>query len=286
MSRTLKNGFLVVTSGVVLLCFSGCSTDSFMHSFSSFHEESPDDQQFRKEYPELKALLRDNHFQKALEWVTGWEKYPGLSDANKQLLRKDKNTICMIGSAYYMGIAKERRKAGRFRGALEALKRARSFTPQDPTLRKDIERTEAQMIVSGQEGEDWGELLQKLLALKSRNPSGTTIDPTIGWAYGKLAESEYVSGRFGLALDHSRKALLYQNTNDLAARIRDRVSGMVRKLVGRAEAEYRGHRYPEAKVNLEKAMQIDPQDSQARKDWQILSETPGGGSSGDQATLK
>ena len=276
MGKSLAKGVLAIFAGCVLITLPGCSSGSFFSSF--FHrsaKSSSSDTRFRKDYPELKALLRDNHFRMALAWVETWEKDRTLSADDRRLLRKDKKTIRLIGAAYYMGVARERRKSGRLRGALAALDTARTFTPDDPVLRSEIEKTKARIIVSGQAGQDWGELLRKLLALKASNPRETTFDPTIGWAYGKLSESEYMSGHYSLALEHARKSLSYVRNDEIAIRVHDRVKDMVRGLVVHAEGEYRNHHYSRAGDNLKKALTIDPGNRRARKDMQILSETPG-----------
>lgn len=276
MEKSVGSGVPWLLSVSLLTLLSGCSSGSLFHSFFSRPGgSSSSDARFQKDYPELKALLRDNHFRKALVWVRDWEKTRTLSEDNQRLLRKDERTIRLVGAAYYMGVARERRKSGRLKGALSALETARALTPEDPTLRTEIEKTKARVIVSGQDGQDWGELLGKLLALKAKNPKDDSLDPTIGWAYGKLSESEYMAGRYSLALGHARKALSYKKTDALALRVRDRVEEMVRTLVDRAEREYRGHQYAMSARDLGKALEVDPESRRARKDWQILSETPG-----------
>ena len=287
MGKSVRRGILLMCVGCLLAVFPGCSSGSFFNTFFDRHGNlSSSDIRFRKDYPQLKALLRDNHFLKALAWVERWEKDQTLSTDNRHLLRRDKKSIRLMGASYYMGVARERRKAGRLRGALAALETARTFTPDDPVLRSEVEKTKARVIVSGKASQDWGELLQKLLGLKAHDPKETSIDPTIGWAYGKLSESEYMSGRYALALDHARKALSYRRNDELAIRVRDQVKGQVRDLVARAEREYRHHHYPQAQKDLEKALTTDPQNRQARKDWQILRETPGGVDSRAEKTLK
>ncbi len=261
---------------VSLTLLSGCQSGSFFHSLMGTRRTaSSADTRFQNNYPELKALLRDNHFRKALSWVRDWEKTGSLSDDNRRLLRKDEKTIRIVGAAYYMGIARERRKSGRLKGALSALEIARTMTPEDPVLRSEIEKTKARVVVSGQDGQDWGELLSQLLVLKSKNPRDGALDPMIGWAYGKLSESEYMAGRYPLALLHARKALSYRKDDAVAQRVQDRVNEMVRSLVSRAEAEYRDHRYAASAQDLGNALTVDPESRRARKDWQILSETPG-----------
>ena len=287
MGQPLKMVMMIFVSGVMVSFLSACSISPFFQSlFDQSRKDSVSDARLKKAYPELKAMLRDNHFRQALALISSWENVRGLSDDNRRLLKNDRNTICMVGSSFYMGVARERRKAGHLRGALEALETARSFTPKDPVLRTEIERTKAQMIVSGQEGGDWEELLRKLLVLKAKNPGDTAIDPTIGWAYGKLSESEYVSGRYPLALEHAKSSLEYEKNNDVAMRVLDRISMMVRSFVDRAEQAYRDHRYLIAQEYLEKALTTDPHDKRARKDWRILSETPGGLPSKTKMTLK
>lgn len=287
MGKRFGRGILLMYAGCLLTVFSGCSSGPFFNTFLDRHGKlSSSDLMFRKDYPQLKALLRDNHFRKALAWVERWEKDRTLSADSQSLLRKDQKSIRLMGASYYMGIARERRKAGRLRGALAALETARTFTPDDLVLRSEVEKTKARVIVSGQVSQDWGELLQKLLGLKAHNPSDTSIDPTIGWAYGKLSESEYMSDRYALALDHARKALSYHRNDELAIRVRDQVKNQVRDLVARAEKEYRHHLYPQARKDLEKALTTDPENRQARKDWQILRETPGGIDSGADKNFK
>ena len=276
MGKAVGSGVPWLLAVSLLTLLSGCSSASLFHSFMSRSEaSSPTDARFQKDYSELKTLLRDNHFRKALVWVRDWEKTRTLSEDNQRLLRKDERTIRLVGAAYYMGVARERRKSGRLKGALSALEMARTLTPEDPNLRSEIEKTRASVIVSGQDGQDWGELLGKLLALKAKDPGGGSLDPTIGWAYGKLSESEYMAGRYSLALGHARKALDYLKTDAIALRVRDRVEEMVRTLVDRAEREYRAHQYAMSVQDLGKALAVDPESRRARKDWQILAETPG-----------
>lgn len=260
--------------GAGLSVLPACSSTPYFHSlFHGSRTETAEDARFRSEYPHLKELLRQNNFRQALEWVNSWEKGQSLSDENLRLLRKDRRTIQLIGSAYYMGVARERKKAGRYHGALTALKIAQGFSPADPLLRREILKARARIIVQGEVGQDWSDMVQRLLALKAKNPSDSAIDPTISWAYAGLAGSEFTSGHYDLAYAHSHMALSYNNKEDKALTVRDRVSEIVNGIVGKAEAAYRRHLFDEARTDLERALTIDPDSKRARKDWRILSET-------------
>jgi len=127
--------------------------------------------------------------------------------------------------------------------------------------------------VHGEIGQNWAEMLQRLLALKSKNPDDNVINPTIGWAYGGLAESEYISGRFDLAFAHSRMGLSYDRKETRALRVQDRISVIVKGIIDKAESAYRNHRFDESRRYLEQALTIDPDNRRARKDWRILAET-------------
>ncbi|EQD25169.1 MAG: hypothetical protein D084_Lepto4C00230G0002 [Leptospirillum sp. Group IV 'UBA BS'] len=169
MGKSLAKGVLAIFAGCVLITLPGCSSGSFFSSF--FHrsaKSSSSDTRFRKDYPELKALLRDNHFRMALAWVETWEKDRTLSADDRRLLRKDKKTIRLIGAAYYMGVARERRKSGRLRGALAALDTARTFTPDDPVLRSEIEKTKARHHCIGTGGTGLGGTSPEIAGLKGQ----------------------------------------------------------------------------------------------------------------------
>lgn len=257
--------------GGSLAAFPGCAA---LHFPDSGKSDAHEDGTFVAEYPHLKELLRDNHFRRALAWVLRWEKVRNLSDRNRLLLRKDQRTIRMVGAVYFMGVSRERRSVGRYRGALSALETARSFEPDDPVIRRKIQRAKARIIVRGEAGQDWAVMVRKLLALKSRSPRDHSVDPMIGWAYAKLARSEYTAGQFGLALRHSRDAISYDPSANEALRVHDQVAEMVNHLVVRAEMYYREHKYDAVKKELSQALGIDPANNRARKDWRILAETP------------
>ena len=262
---------LVVGGG--LSAFSGCTV---LHFSDSGNTVAHEDGQFVAEYPHLKELLRENHFRRALAWVLRWEKVRNLSGRDRGLLLKDQRTIRMVGAVYYMGVSRERESVGRYRGALSALETARTFEPDDPVLRRKIQRAKAMIIVRGESGQDWAVMVRKLLALKSRSPRDRSVDPMIGWAYAKLARSEYTAGQFGLALRHSRDAISYDPSANEALRVHDQVAEMVNRHVVRAEMYYREHKYDAVKEELSQALGIDPADKRARKDWRILAETPPG----------
>ncbi|MGC8530308.1 MAG: hypothetical protein ACP5OP_08985 [Leptospirillia bacterium] len=240
------------------------------------HKENQDDTRFAKESSEFNELIRDNRFRKALAWTQKWEKVRDLSNANRKKVLKDQQTVRMLGAAYYLGVARERSRRKRFHGALDALRIARTFTPSDPVLVGEIQKVKARIIVSGEAGQDWGEAVQKLLALKKRNPQDHTIDPTLGWAYSKLAESEYTSGRLSLAFQFTQSALAYDPGNEGAVRLKDRISRRVSLLVEKAEAAYRRKDFLATRDNLARALEIDPKNEKAREDWKILQRTPTG----------
>jgi len=273
MHKSIGRGLAAGIFGIGLIVLPACSSPFFHSFFSSSRQESLDDKKFRSEYPKLKELLRENHFRQALAWVDSWKKVRQLSAANRRLLRKDQKTIRMIGSAYYMGIARERTHAGHYRGALSALKKAEGFTPSDPELRKMVSKARARLIVQGESGKDWADVVRKLLELKSRNPKENSINKTIGWAYAKLGRSEYTAGRYALAFLHSNKALSYDQSENEALRIKGRITGIVNGYVDKAEIAYRNHSFGRARKALEMALTIDPENSRARKDWRILAET-------------
>lgn len=270
MSRRFLSGVFL---GICLTGLSGCDSAFFKSHFSGTEGAPKEDAAFRSDYPKFRELLRQNHFRKALAWVREWEKVQNLSDSNRHLLARDRRRIRMIGSAYYLGISRERKKAGHYQGALAALKVAQGFNPGDPEIRKEILEAQATIIVRGEMGQDYAGMVGKLLGLKARNPKERSIDPMIGWAYSKLAESEYTVGRYPLALHHARSALGYDRTSLLAQRIRDRISIIVGGLVREAEGNYRAHRFGHTRKTLERALRIDPENKRAKKDWRILSET-------------
>ena len=265
-------------AGIMLLSalgmFSGCDLPYVKKLMARVHKESQNDRQFVKESRTFTDLIRNNHFRQALTWTQKWEKIRDLSDANRKRLSKDQGTARMLGAAYYLGIARERTRRERFHGALEALRTARSFTPGDPVLFREIEQAKARIIVSGESGQDWGEVVQKLLALKGRNPQDHAIDPTLGWAYSKLAQSEYTAGRLPLAFQFAGSALSYAPGNEGATRLRDRISRRVAMLVEKAERAYRRKDFSMAREKLSRALEIDPRNGKAMDDWKILQKTP------------
>ena len=264
-------GVMMIASLVVL---SGCDLPYVKKMMARVHEESQNDRQFEKESRTYSDLIRNNRFRQALAWTQKWEKIRDLSGDNRKKLSKDQRTARMLGAAYYLGIARERSRRERFHGALEALRTARSFTPGDPGLSREIEKAKARIIVSGESGQDWGEVVQKLLALKGRNPQDHAIDPTLGWAYSRLAQSEYTAGRLPLAFQFAQSSLSYDPGIERAIRLRDRISREVAMLVEKAERAYRSKDFRAARKNLSLALEIDPRNGKAMDDWKILQETP------------
>ena len=284
----MKGSMRKVVAGVLLTAgligLTGCNLPYVKKFMARERGESQEDARFKKDYGTFTSLVRNNNFRQALTWVGTWEKVRNLSEENRRRLKHDEKTVRMLGSAYYMGMAKERTKRGRFHAALEALHTARSFTPSDSELTGEIERAKARIIVSGESGQDWGEVVQKLLALKRRNPQDHAIDSPLGWAYSKLAQSEYTAGRLPLAYEFVRQSLTYNGNDDAALRLKDRISRKVEILVEKAESAYRQHDLPSVRDDLTRALEIDPQNKKAREDWKILAETPGGTISPPHAT--
>ncbi|MGC8501236.1 MAG: tetratricopeptide repeat protein [Leptospirillia bacterium] len=273
---------VLLTAG--LIGVTGCNLPYVKKFMAHERRESQEDARFKKDYRTFTALVRNNSFRQALAWVEKWEKVRNLSDDNRRRLKSDEKTVRMLGSAYYMGMAKERTKRGRFHAALEALHTARFFTPSDSELTREIERAKARIIVSGESGQDWGEVVQKLLALKRRNPQDHAVDPPLGWAYSKLAQSEYTAGRLPMAYEFVRQSLTYDGSNDGALQLRDRIARKVELLVQKAERAYRQHDLQSARDHLTRALEIDPQNKKASEDWKILGETPGETVSPSQTT--
>ena len=271
--KRFASGVILTTTLVML---SACDLPFVQKFMAHVHKENQDDTRFAKESPAFNELIRDNRFRQALAWTQKWEKVRDLSNANRKKVLKDQRTVRMLGAAYYLGIARERSRRERFHGALDALRIARTFTPSDPVLAREIQQVKARIIVSGEVGQDWGEAVQKLLALKRRNPQDHAIDPTLGWAYSKLAESEYTSGRLPLAFQFIQSALSYDPGNEGAVRLKDRISRRVNFFVEKAEAAYRRKDFQAARDNLSRALEIDPRNEKAKEDWKILQKTPTG----------
>ena len=267
--------YVAGTMLVALLVFlTGCDLPYVKKLVARAHKENQNDLRFKKGSQTFTDLIRNNRFRQALAWTKEWEKVRNLSEENRKKLVKDQKTVRMLGAAYYLGVARERSRRDRFHGALEALRTARTFTPGDPELAREIEQAKARIIVSGESGQDWGEVVQKLLALKGRSPQDHSVDPTLGWAYSKLAQSEYTAGRLPLAYQFALSSLSYDPGNEGAVRLRDRISRRVSMMVEKAERSYREKDFQSARQSLSSALEIDPHNGKAMDDWKILQKTP------------